>query len=58
MLVPVIVVIAGLNFSPIAMAELLSFTLIVNGPFAALYVGSAWLFRKAGREQLAASWGQ
>ena len=51
MLVPVIVVIAGLNLVPISMSELISFTLIVNGPFAALYVGSAWLFRKAAREQ-------
>lgn len=51
MLVPVIVVIAGLNLVPISMSELISFTLIVNGPFAALYVGSAWLFRKAARER-------
>lgn len=51
MLVPVIVVIAGLNLVPISISELISFTLIVNGPFAALYVGSAWLFRKAAREQ-------
>lgn len=51
MLVPAIVVTAGLNLVPISMSELISFTLIVNGPFAALYVGSAWLFRKAAREQ-------
>ena len=47
---PLIIVIAGLNLVPIAMSELIVFTLIVKGPFAALYVGSALLFRKAARE--------
>jgi hypothetical protein len=51
MLVPVIVVIAGLNLVPISMSELISFTLVQNGLFAALYVGSALLFRKAARKQ-------
>lgn len=50
LLVPLIIVIAGLNLVPIAMTELTAFTLIVNSPFAALYVVSAWLFRKAARE--------
>jgi CubicO group peptidase (beta-lactamase class C family) len=50
MLVPVIVVIARLNLVPISTSELISFTLILNGPFAALYLGSAWLFRKAARD--------
>ena len=54
MLVPVIVVIAGLNVVPISMSDLTSFTLDANGPFAALYLVSAGLFRKAVREQLPA----
>ena len=54
MLVPVIVVIAGLNVLPISMSDLTSFTLDANGPFAALYLVSAGLFRKAVREQLPA----
>ena len=55
MSVPVIAVIAGLNLVPISVSELISFTLIVNGPFAALYLGSAWLFRRAARDQLRAT---
>ena len=54
MLVPVIVLVAGLNLVPISISELISFTLVVNGPFAALYVGSAWLFRKAAGEHVSA----
>jgi hypothetical protein len=54
MLVPASAVIVGLNLMPISLSELVSFTLILNGPFAALYVGSALLFRKAAREQLPA----
>ena len=57
MLVPVIVVIAGLNVLPISMSDLTSFTVDANGPFAALYLVSAGLFRKAVREQLhAGAW--
>lgn len=52
--VPVIVVIAGMNLVPISYSQLISFTLLVNGPFAALYVGSAWLFRKAAVKQISA----
>lgn len=51
MLVPVIVVIAGLNLVPISTWEVIAFTSIANGPFAALYVGSALLFRRAARKQ-------
>ena len=47
MLVPVIVVIAKMNLVPISIPQLVTFTLLVNGPFAALYVAAAWLFRKA-----------
>jgi hypothetical protein len=47
MLVPVMVLIAGLNLVSISTRELLTFTLMVNGPFAVLYVGSAVQFRKA-----------
>jgi hypothetical protein len=59
MLVPAIAVIAGLNVDdqsglPISMSRLTSFTLIETGPFAALYLVSAGLFRKAVREQLPA----
>lgn len=54
MLVPVIVVIAGLNLVPISTSDLVSFTVIANGPFAALYLVSAGLFRKAAREQISA----
>ena len=32
--------------------------LILNGFFVALFIGSAWLFRNAGREQLPAGEGQ
>jgi hypothetical protein len=49
LLVPATVVIAGWNLMPISISELISFTLILNGPFAALYIASAWLFRKAAR---------
>ena len=47
-------VFAGLNLVPISMSDLTLFTLIANGPFAALYLVSAGLFRKAVREQLPA----
>lgn len=50
MLVPTIAVAAGLNLMPISPVELIWFTLIVNGPVTALYLGSAWLFRRASRE--------
>ena len=49
MLVPSIVVIAGLNLVPVSLSQLVWFTLMVNGPFAAMYLGSAWLFGKADR---------
>jgi hypothetical protein len=51
MLVPAIVVVAELNLVPISMSELISFTLIVNGPFAALFIGSGLLFGRAARKQ-------
>lgn len=46
-LVAVIAVIAGLGLPASPPLELLG----VNGFFVALWVGSAWLFRKAAREQ-------
>lgn len=54
MFVPVVVIIAGLNLVPISFSELILFTSMVNGPFAALYIASAWLFRKAAKKQLVA----
>ncbi len=58
MLVPVIALIAGMNRSPISsnISGILGI-LILNGFFAALFVGSALLFRYAAREQLPASAG-
>ena len=47
MLVPATVVVAGLNLVPISVPELIFFTLVLNGPFIALYIASGWLFLKA-----------
>lgn len=51
LIVPSLVLLAGLNLVPISAVELISFTAIVNGPVAALYVCSAWLFGKAARQR-------
>ena len=48
-LVPVVVVSAGLGTAPAWSWDIL----ILSGFFAALWVGSALLFRKAAREQVA-----
>ena len=52
MLVPVIALIAGMHQSPISsnISGILGI-LILNGFFVALFLGSAWLFRNAAREQ-------
>jgi hypothetical protein len=52
MLVPVIALIAGMHQSPISsnISGILGI-LILNGFFVSLFVGSAWLFRNAAREQ-------
>jgi hypothetical protein len=54
MLVTVVVVASGRNLVPISTPELIAFTVIQNGLFAALYVGLAMLFRKAAQEPLPA----
>jgi len=47
-LVAVIALIAGKHQSPISsVAEILG----LNGIFVALFIGSAWLFRRAAREE-------
>jgi hypothetical protein len=52
MLVPVIALIAGMHRSPIS-SNIIGILglLILNGFFVALFLGSAWLFRNAAREQ-------
>ncbi len=47
-LVAVIALIAGKHHSPVSSV---SEILLLNGFFAALFLGSAWLFRKAARER-------
>jgi len=52
LVVPVLcAVAAGLNVLPISIAGILFFTVLQNGPFALLFAGSAWLFRKSGRSE-------
>lgn len=55
MLVPVIALIAGMHRSPIRSDPSgIAWTLLLNGVFAALFVGSALLFRKAARSRAGA----